>query len=197
MSGGSLGDFSPLQVLDPVGSLGINATNSLLGTNILGQGGMSNNLGTKVGNSVAGWNLFNAGNLQNPGGSGSGPTLPNVLTPAGPTNPSFYSATAFAPRQAPGPGAYNAMAAQLAGPVYAGGVQIPGVSPALLNMPLGAQAPGKGLAASGPAQAPAASPTLQQVLGKLRAGGLNNGFMPTNPGGPYMGLSPRGSIQTF
>lgn len=196
MSGGSLGGFGPVQVLDPVGSLGVNATNSLLGTNILGQGGMSNNLGTKLGNSLTGWNLFNAGNLQNPGGSG-GSSLPSVLTPGGPVNPSFYSATAFAPRQALGAGRYNAMATQLAGPVYAGGVQIPGVSPALLNQPLGPQAPGKGLTASGPAQPPAGSPALQQVLGNLRAGGLNNGFMPTNPGGPYMGLSPRGSIQPF
>lgn len=137
-----------------------------------------------------------------PGGANyqqkNGTPLPSTLTPNGSTTPIFTSPLSWAPRQPTAPGAYNAMATQLAGPVYTGGLQIPGVSPALLNQPLGAQ--GKGGAAAG--NTPVSPPTglspvsIQQKLAALRAGGLNNGFMPA-PGSSGVGLSPRGTIQAF
>jgi len=49
------------------------------------------------------------------GANGAGMTLP---APNGNVNPILYSPASFAQRQPAAPGAYNAMVAQLAGPVY-------------------------------------------------------------------------------
>lgn len=136
MSGGSLGGLGDMlnggggmQTFDPVGSLGTNAINSLFGTNFLGQGGMSNNWATHVGNGPLGANLFNAGNptvdaqnaanaAANPGGISQLP----INIPQGASPNSWAMPT-------PQGGFWNQIAQQMAGPIYTGGLQIPGVSP--------------------------------------------------------------------
>lgn len=68
------------------------------------------------------WNLYgekdNPNALFFPSSSGDASGLPTTLTPNGPVNPILYNPNSFAPRTPSAPGAFNAMAAQLAGPVY-------------------------------------------------------------------------------
>lgn len=84
-------------------------------------------------------NLFDPGNMlgfnpaANPQLNGqaakaAGSTALTLPAPNGNVNPVLYSPNSFVPRQPLGPGAYNAMAARLAGPVYMPQVQSPSVS---------------------------------------------------------------------
>ena len=145
MSGGSLGGLGDMlnggggmQTFDPVGSLGTNAINSIFGTNFLGQGGMSNNWATHVGNGPLGANLFNAGNptvdAQNAANAAANPSSIGQLGTVG--GPQFHDPTQWG-MPTPQGGFWNQIAQQMAGPVYTGGLQIPGVSPAMSNQPIG------------------------------------------------------------
>jgi hypothetical protein len=94
---GGSGEHQLLGQLDPLGKF------------IVGKGGDPLNLyGEKD----------NPGALFFPSGSGDGMGLPTTLTPNGPVNPMLYDPNSFAPRRPSGPGAFNAMAAELAGPAY-------------------------------------------------------------------------------
>lgn len=149
-----------------------------------------------IGNAITSWggdplNFYGNGNNPNaalfPSGSAASPlpgTLPqpNVKPGAGGINPYSWGAPAPA-----GAGPFNAMAGMLAGPVFTGGLQVPGVSPGMQGQALpspGWTPPGSGkggaAAPGGGAQAPGGL-NLQALRARL---GLDQGgfSLPYRPG---------------
>lgn len=109
--------------------------NSLFGTNLLNAGGASNDALTHWMNGITGFNVMNAGSPQADAmAAASNAVNPSVIGNLGPgsTMPHFPNPNLWA-MPTPQGGQFNQMAQQLAGPVYTGGLQIPGVSPALLG----------------------------------------------------------------
>lgn len=186
MSGNPFSGGSPFQRLDPGDALVTNMGNSLTGMNVGGQGGMSNNWGTHVGNNLTGFNLFNAGNnsldAMNAANAAANPSsigqLPNVGGPQF-ANPNSWG------MPTPQGGFWNQIAQQMAGPVYTGGLQVPGVSPSLRNMPIGAsgkggisQSGGKGGLVPVQQQTPINSPVASQgnyMVPRMGGGSFNLG----------------------
>ena len=102
----------------------------------MSSGGMSSALGKldPLGNKITQWggdplNLY--GNQNNPNAalfpSGAPASAASIVLPApnGSITPITYNPTSFVQRQPAGPGSYNAMAAQLAGPAYMPQIQSP------------------------------------------------------------------------
>lgn len=152
----------------------------------MSSGGMSSALGKldPLGNKITQWggdplNLY--GNQNNPSAAlfPSGmpaPATPSVLpAPNGNVTPITYNPNSFVPRQPAGPGAYNAMVAQLAGPAYRPQIQNLPPPPPSLPLPL----PLPGIPGISPAVHTALTgTTLAQLLAQRPDGAM---AMPYNP----------------
>lgn len=142
--GGSKGGGSLLGALGGPGlTSALGGINSLTGSNLGNMGGWGSAMKTGFDSPAAmigaplGYPTNWVG-MQSPYNPQS--TIPSALGDIGgnSSQPQFSNPMSWAQR-APTGGTFNQMAQQLAGPVYTGGLQIPGVSPALANQPLGSK----------------------------------------------------------